>query len=209
MQQNTTEWLEYRKGKIGASDASVIMGLSPWSTPYDLWMEKKGLKEPKKMTPAMQRGIDLQDVALEEFTKKTGLQMFPEIRVHPRYDWMIASLDGITLDGQHIVEVKCPGARSHALAVDGIVPEYYMPQLQHQLEVCGHEHMYYYSFDGVNGVVLDVFRNESYIEQMLEKEMEFWELLQGDVPPEKKQKKKGKVEWTIEEKEFIDYIESL
>ncbi len=59
MQQNTPEWLEYRKTKIGASDAPILMNCSPWSSPYDLWMEKKGMKAPKKMTPAMQRGIDL------------------------------------------------------------------------------------------------------------------------------------------------------
>jgi len=179
MQQNTPDWLEWRKTKIGASDAVTIMGVSPWSTPYDLWLEKLDLSEPKPMTERMQRGINLQDAALECFRTMTGLAMFPEIRTHPEYEWMVASLDGITLDGQHIVEVKCPGEKSHSLAVSGKVPDIYMPQLQHQMEVCGHEHMYYFSFDGTDGVVIDVYRNESYCKDLIYNELKFYDYLQS------------------------------
>jgi putative phage-type endonuclease len=183
MKQNTTKWLEYRRSKIGASDAPAIMRVSPWSSPYDLWMEKMGLLPEKTITPAMQRGIDLQDKALDCFAKITGLNTFPDVKVHPEHDFMIASLDGITLDGQHMVEVKCPGKKSHATALSGKVPDHYMPQLQHQLEVCGHEHMHYFSFDGENGVVIDVFRNESYIKELIETEMLFWYLVKNGIPP--------------------------
>jgi predicted phage-related endonuclease len=43
MQQQTPEWLEFRKNKIGASDAPIIMETSPWKTPYQLWLEKLSL----------------------------------------------------------------------------------------------------------------------------------------------------------------------
>lgn len=188
MQQNTPEWLEYRRTKIGASDCPTIMGVSPWSTPYQLWLEKQGLKEPKAMTCFMQRGIDLQDEALECFEKMTGLQMFTEIRVHPKYPFIIASLDGITLDGQHVVEIKCPGEKAHSIALSGKVPDYYMPQLQHQMEVCGHEHMYYFSYDGEKGVVIDVYRDGEYAKKLIEKEIDFWQCMRDVVPPELSEK---------------------
>ncbi len=35
--------------------------------------------------------------------------MFPKVVLHPAHDWMMASLDGIDLDGNSIVEIKCPG----------------------------------------------------------------------------------------------------
>ncbi len=38
--QNTPEWHAFRRKRIGASDAPVIMGISPWKTPYQLWIEK-------------------------------------------------------------------------------------------------------------------------------------------------------------------------
>ena len=37
LQQNTPEWLEFRRLRIGASDAPVIMEVSPYTTPYTLW----------------------------------------------------------------------------------------------------------------------------------------------------------------------------
>ena len=40
--QGTSEWLENRKNHIGASDAPVVMGVSPWDTPYKLWENKLG-----------------------------------------------------------------------------------------------------------------------------------------------------------------------
>ncbi len=43
--QHSNEWLELRKNKIGASDAPIIMKVSPWKTPYRLWEEKLGLTE--------------------------------------------------------------------------------------------------------------------------------------------------------------------
>ncbi len=207
MQQNTPEWLEYRLTKIGASDAPAIMGVSPWSTPYQLWLEKVRLKDPKTMTCFMQRGLDLQDSALECFEKITGIAMFPEMRVHPKYDYMIASLDGISLDGQHMVEIKCPGEKAHAMALSGKIPDYYYPQLQHQLAVVGHEHMYYFSFDGEMGVVLDVYTNEQYIIDMLYKEGKFWECMKNGVAPEMTDKDlvhRGDLAWTVSAKDWLE-----
>ena len=38
--QQSEEWLEFRRSRIGASDAPIIMGVSPWKTHYKLWVEK-------------------------------------------------------------------------------------------------------------------------------------------------------------------------
>ena len=206
MKQNTPQWLEYRKTKIGASDASAIMGVSPWSSPYDLWLEKMGMAPEKTMTPAMQRGIDLQDKALDCFAKMTGLDTFPDVKVHPKYDFMIASLDGITLDGHAIVEVKCPGQKTHEIAsLYNRVPDHYIPQLQHQMEVCGHDRIYYFSFDGENGVVIQVLRDDSYIKELLEKETAFWYCMQNGIPPamiERDSTKRTDIEWQIMAEEW-------
>src|SRR5690606_26404268 len=36
------DWLEVRKGGIGSSDAAAAVGLSPYKSPLELWMEKTG-----------------------------------------------------------------------------------------------------------------------------------------------------------------------
>lgn len=182
LQQNTEEWLEFRKGKLGGSDAPIIMGVSPWKTPYDLWLEKLGLGK-SYTNEAMQRGHDLEDSARALFEEENNLLVFPKVIVHKEYEWMIASLDGIDIGGEKIVEIKCPGKQDHSQALSGEVPEKYYPQLQHQIEVAGVESAYYFSFDGQKGVTLEVYRDDSYIKNMIEKEREFYECLQELTPP--------------------------
>lgn len=35
------KWLEARALGIGGSDAAVIMGMNPYKSPYQLWLEKR------------------------------------------------------------------------------------------------------------------------------------------------------------------------
>lgn len=180
--QQTEEWLEFRRGKIGSSDSPVIMGVSPWSTPYQLWLEKLTLKERRK-TKRMQDGLEMEEKARACFEKMTGLFVLPDVALHPNIEWMIASLDGIDIERKHIVEIKCPGQEDHSCALQGKVPDKYYPQLQHQLEVCQLEMMNYFSFDGEHGKIIEVFRDDKYIKKMIAIEKEFWNCLMDFIPP--------------------------
>ena len=51
---NDQEWMDMRKSGIGGSDASAILGLSPWKSPMDIWLDKKeflSLKMPRGVDP--------------------------------------------------------------------------------------------------------------------------------------------------------------
>ena len=37
------EWLRWRTKGIGGSDASIIAGLNPYKSVYQLWQEKRGM----------------------------------------------------------------------------------------------------------------------------------------------------------------------
>ena len=39
-------FLERRRSGIGGSDIAAIIGISPWKTPRDIYLAKKGLAEP-------------------------------------------------------------------------------------------------------------------------------------------------------------------
>lgn len=177
--QNTEEWLEIRRSKIGASDAPIIMGISPWKTPYQLWEEKLQLTAPSQKRSYMQRGLDLEEKARECFEKQTGLIVFPQVIYHPEHEWMMASLDGIDFAHKNIVEIKCPGREDHAQALNGKVPEKYFPQLQHQMEVAGVDESWYFSFDGVDGKYIKVYRDDKYVSKLVAKEQEFWGCMQN------------------------------
>ena len=110
--------------------------------------------------------------------------MFPGVFVHDTIDWMSASFDGITLEQDAICEIKCPGKKDHAIALKGKIPTKYIPQLQHQIYVSGLSlFSYYYSFDGESGVVIEVKRDQEFIDKMVEKEFEFWNCLMSLTPP--------------------------
>lgn len=183
--QQTPEWLELRKTKIGASDSPIIMQVSPWKTPYQLWLEKMGKHKSEDIkSPNMKRGIILEEKARERFMDMTGLFVLPSVEFHKENEFMMASLDGIDIEKENIVEIKCPNADDHFAAVGNMVPEKYFPQLQHQLEVCQLDMAYYFSFDGNDGVIVKVYRDDKYIKNMVQKEKEFWECMQNKIPPE-------------------------
>ena len=175
LQQRSEEWFEYRKKKIMASEAPIILGVSPYKTIEELEQEKV-FGSIQQNFPWMQRGIDLEPFALHMFERETGLTMFPCVGEHEN-GWMAASFDGMTLDEDVVVEIKCPGKKDHQLALEGKIPEKYIPQLQHQLYVSGLEIIFYFSFDGSNGIILECRRNDDFINYMIEKEFEFWQII--------------------------------
>ncbi len=182
VEQGSASWHALRKRKITATDAVIIMRESPWKTPANLYYEKISDSPPGIPNQRMQRGLDLEPIARDLFISQKGFIIQPAVVVK---DWAMASLDGISAALTVIVEIKCPGARDHSLAMDGIVPDHYRAQLQHQMYVTGLPETYYFSFDGKNGIALNVKRDDEYIERMVIEEKKFYENLMLRIPPEK------------------------
>ncbi len=180
-EQGSQEWLALRKTKITATDANIIMGASHWKTRIQLYHEKLSNDAAMIANARMQRGTDLEPIARDLFNLKTGWNMKPAVVVK---DWLMASLDGRDDDIGCIVEIKCPGDKDHATALKNKVPDHYYPQLQHQMYVAGVQMAYYFSFDGIDGVIVKVKREDDYIEKMLEEEKKFYECLTNRTPPE-------------------------
>lgn len=179
--QGTKEWLDLRKTKITATDSCIIMGASHWKTKLQLYREKLSNDSPTPPNARMQRGLDLEPIARGLFYVQHGFNVYPSVIVK---DWAMASLDGISACSKHVVEIKCPGEKDHAIALSGKVPEHYYPQLQHQMWVCDVQQMYYYSFDGTDGVTVIVDRDDDYIEKMIAEEFKFYMCLQEKKEPE-------------------------
>ena len=187
LKQKTPEWKKWRETGIGASDAPVIMEKSPWSTPYRLYIEKTTGQSFFKENGATLKGRVLEDKARKSAEKKLNKVFSTKCYQHEKYPWMLASLDGISKEGE-ILEIKCPYKpedpnSDHQLAREGKIPEKYHPQLQHQLEVTGAKKGYYYSFDGSDGVVVPFERDEVFIKELIEKEKIFWDCVKNLNPP--------------------------
>ncbi len=188
-----------RRNFIGASDAPIIMGVSPWRTPYQLWKEKVGIEAPQTETQAMARGTEMESKARETLEKIMG-RKFPSKRVFSeKYPWMMASLDGLSDEGE-AVEIKC-GKASHHLALNLKIADYYIPQLQHQMYVANLSSISYLSYKSENDfIILKCERDDEYIEKLIEEELLFWNCVTHAIEPhitERDYKKKDDFGWMM------------
>lgn len=181
--QGSDEWHKWRAEGIGSSHAPIIMGVSPWKTPLQLyeWYASGSPKEESNF--AIERGRDLEPVARAQYEMIHDCDMPPATLVHPEHSFLRASLDGYSAEKKIILEIKCPGREDHAVALSKKIPGKYYAQLQHQMLVSGAEVVHYYSFDGAAGVLVEVARDEDYIEELLKAETLFWERVVSRNPP--------------------------
>ena len=57
--QGSGEWHAHRRTARNASESAAVLGVSPWQSPYQLWLVKTGRVVPE-VTPAMQHGTELE-----------------------------------------------------------------------------------------------------------------------------------------------------
>lgn len=94
------QWREARVNRIGGSDASAIIGLNPYKTNIDLWMEKTGQIAPEDISekPYVKYGTQA-EMYLRELFRLDHPQYQVEyvennMFVNDKYPWAHASLDG-------------------------------------------------------------------------------------------------------------------
>jgi putative phage-type endonuclease len=174
LEQGSPEWLSWRKTVITATDASIIMGNNPWDTPYSCWQRKLGLIEEKASNEAMERGKRLEPKARAQFNEKYDLDMKPAVVESTEFDFLGASLDGMDESGNVILEIKCGGSKLHSMAARGEIPQYYQDQMQHQMLVTGASRCFYYSYDGTNGIPIEVLPDPMFKVQFMPKARDFW-----------------------------------
>ena len=180
--QGSTEWLDYRLKMRNASETAAMLGVSPWMSPYQLWLLKTG-RTATKTTAAMQHGTDMEPAARAAYEAQTGNVMQPLVLQDGAYS---ASLDGMDLDGGLIVEIKCPyKGQSSVLwneAMVGEVPAHYELQVQHQLMVSGAALAHLWVFDGTQGLLLPIERHEGAMDRIRTGWDLFQQFVESDTP---------------------------
>lgn len=183
MEQGSKEWLELRRTKIGASDAPIIMGVSPWKTPYQLWAEKLGIGQEQEETSGMMYGKKMEPEIRKAISEELGIDVEPRVIFHPMHAFMMASLDGISLLGD-IYEIKVANKEDHEIARSGNIPDKYFPQCQHQMSCAGVSSMTYVSYNSGEIISVTVEADSDYINDMIAKEKEFFRCMTEFDPPE-------------------------
>lgn len=132
----------------------------------------------------MQHGTDMEPAARAAYEVQTGEIMQPLVLKGGVYS---ASLDGMTLEGYLIVEIKCPfRGQDSALwkdVADGTVSRHYGVQVQHQLMVSGAATAHLWVFDGVHGLLRPIKRDEAAMQRICEGWDLFQRFIDSDTPP--------------------------
>ncbi len=207
MVQGTPEWHEHRKLFRNASESPIVMGLSPWMTPFQLWQIKTGRTRPGEATAPMKHGTEMEPQARTAYEEKTGAVMQPLVMVSGEYS---ASLDGIDLNGELIVEIKCPyKGKSSELwqsAEAGEVPEMYRVQVQHQLMVSEAKLAHLWVYDSTDGLLLNIDRDEVCQQRIRKAWDEFDNYVVTDTPPpmtEQDTVLRDDTEWQVAAEDYV------
>lgn len=129
----TDEQLRIRRTGITGTDLPAILGLSAFSTSFDVWLDKAGKAEPKEVTEDMERGTFLEDGARQWYAHRTGALKVeqPGTVVSRRNPLVIATPDGVAhfRDSVRALEIKMP-SNSFGWGEPGTdaVPDYCLPQ---------------------------------------------------------------------------------
>jgi putative phage-type endonuclease len=188
----TTEPYKQRRGGIGGSDAAVIMGVSPWKTAGELYLEKIGEIETPDISDrdAVYWGTVLEDVVASEYSRRTDRKVRRVNRtlVHPDHPWMVGHIDRDLVGLPGILECKTTNDwayRSDEWGDHGSdqVPVQYLLQTMHYLAVTGAEFCDLAVLAGGQRFgIYTIRRDEELIAQMIEAEEAFWSHVTGRVP---------------------------
>ena len=221
IEQGTEEWLEWRRGVIGASEAAIIMGDNRRKGRQQLLDEKRGLVEPFGGNDVTREGNLNEPHARAALAKKYKQKLTPTIVQDFHEPFLAASLDAINRSKDRIYEIKC-GARTYEIVeISRKVPSYYVAQVQHMLMVTQMESLIFAAYRPQRELItFEVFRNDNYIRELRRKEKDFIKELQRhghkiqsefrgfevgktsaktDTPARKVSKKVIKPEWRIED----------
>lgn len=155
LQQRSPEWHKIRKGSIGGTRVKSAFAKNNLPLVDELIAERHSdTIEENFVNDAMQRGIDLEPVAIAEFEEFAELKVdtfglatndkFPGCHLSP--DGLVLDVNGYPMFG---VEVKCPSTKKHVEYIrTNKVPAEYKYQVYHYFAICDTiTSMFFVSFD--------------------------------------------------------------
>ena len=189
------DWLAVRKQGIGSSDAAAAVGLNPYKSQLELWMEKTGRDitlpkaDPHDEESPMYWGNILEPIVAAHFSKRTGkrVRRINAVLQHPdpELPWMLANIDREVIGASdvQILECKTAGINGARLWKEG-VPEYVQLQVMHQLAVTGKQAAdVAVLLGGQHLEIHRIERDELMIARLIELERKFWHYVETDTAP--------------------------
>jgi putative phage-type endonuclease len=185
---NEDDWHELRAKRIGGSDVGAILGVNPYKSIVDVYVDKTEGSN-FKGNNATYWGHMLEGTILKEFSNKHKELIVYEVPYSVVNDFLIANLDGALKDKETgdygVLEIKTTSLWNKKDWEDDVIPQYYYAQVQHYLMLTGYKFAYIaVLIGGQQYKEFKIERNEEDINLIRNKATEFYqENLLKKIPP--------------------------
>ena len=160
VKQRSPEWFEARKKKLTGSNIGAALGVNPWKKPDDLIRqmvrEYHGAESEFSGNIATEYGTAHEPLAMFDYEMETGNTVQEcGFFVHPEFDWLGASPDGLVGD-DIVLEIKVPFGLRDKKGGDLVFktaleqPHYYA-QIQMEMGATGRKACHFYQWSPNGG----------------------------------------------------------
>jgi putative phage-type endonuclease len=173
--ERTAAWWEWRRSGIGSSDAATILDIKPAKSAERLLFEKQHPPKDYARNFTRAQGVALERAARAHYCADVNMKVQPACVQNLARPWQRASLDGLSVDGEHVVEIKCGRATFQSAVARRRPPRHHVAQLQHILAVTGLPVVDYWCYSPPHPPLrLEIARDDAFIERLLAAEEVFW-----------------------------------
>lgn len=183
------EWLAIRRRGICGSDIAAILGVNPWLSSIELWLDKTGKRIiNKEMSESLFWGSRLEGTIRDYFSETTGkvVKQVHAVLQHPEVPYLLANIDGLTETATHepaILEVKCVSSYGEQNWSEGI-PVNYELQIRHYMMVTGLRKAYCIALFGGNHTrIFELDADDAIADMLMKEEMAWWRYVTTDTQP--------------------------
>lgn len=202
----TEKQRQERKLGIGGSDVAIILGLSTYKTPYQLYLEKIGAVESDfNETELQEWGHRIEPIIRIKFAEEHGVRLRApvedakyaplcdlitydlESQVHPFNEFLRGNLDGFIPELNAIHEIKCSNQFMAAQwGEDGsdVIPMQYLVQVAHYCAVMNADRAYITVLIGGHDYREFIYNRDLALEEkIINAAKTFWDCVQNKTPP--------------------------
>lgn len=181
MKQQSEEWFKARANRITGSAIGAILGLSPFANAQDVMrrMVRDYHGQPSEFTGnvATEWGTQNEPNALADYQMQYEPVQECGFFVHPDFEWLGASPDGLIGD-DGLIEIKCPYGMRHS--GDGFKPiteqQHYYAQMQYEMFCTGRKWCMFYQWSPYGEKLERVNFDPQFIQDSMPTLREFYSL---------------------------------
>lgn len=181
-----------RQKYLGGSDVAAILGISPWKTPLDVYLDKiqpRSDEPDRNKARLFARGKRMEPYVIDLLAEEEGLEIVGRGNryIDKELGFIAAEIDAETADG-HNVEIKTVSpfkAREWGEEDTDAIPVHYTAQAMHGLMVTGRQLCIFGVLIGGDDFrVYRVERDDEIVAAIRAREVEFWNRIINFDPPE-------------------------